>query len=192
MDLSLQLDGEVQEVYIKKYDVKVENVSVSLVFECIQQNKSGRISICVGNRVLPEYLCVFEKAQDVLANSSVIDDLLIESTDSLEIRRVLALAIGVLSKSLNVKGEVLIATTCSIEKTYQDVIKSCCAGFSLDSLGFHPKLSFKDNMGMSHINFLEFIMAIEAAFGIDVPDDDIESNVTYGSLLNVIKNHIKD
>mgnify|MGYP005831998901 CR=1 FL=1 len=83
----------------------------------------------------------------------------------------------------------VVSLSCDIEDKYHELVKARCA-----SLPIHPpkELSFEHDLLMSEIKFLELIMSIESTFYIDVFDDDVEFNATYGGLLDLVKATIND
>ena len=49
--------------------------------------------------------------------------------------------------------------------------------------------SFIDNLGADSLDIVEFIMALEEEFNIEIPDADAEKVVTVGDVVDYIKDH---
>ena len=53
-----------------------------------------------------------------------------------------------------------------------------------------PNMHILNDLGMDSINQIEFIMAIEEEFRIDIPDDDAEKLLTIGQIEKYIADRI--
>ncbi len=49
--------------------------------------------------------------------------------------------------------------------------------------------SFIDDLGADSLDIVEFIMALEEEFNIEIPDADAEKVVTVGDVVDYIKDH---
>jgi acyl carrier protein len=50
-----------------------------------------------------------------------------------------------------------------------------------------PKAKFIEDLGADSLDIVELVMAMEEAFGIDIPDEDAESIRTVEDAMNYIK-----
>ena len=53
-----------------------------------------------------------------------------------------------------------------------------------------PTVSFKDDLGADSLDAVEFIMALEEKFGIEIPDADAEAMLTVNDAIMYIENKI--
>ena len=64
----------------------------------------------------------------------------------------------------------------------------------VDQLGINaaevvPEAKFIDNLGADSLDIVEFLMALEDQYGIEVPDEDAEGLQTVGDLVRYIEQH---
>ena len=55
-----------------------------------------------------------------------------------------------------------------------------------------PTASFRDDFGADSLDAVEFIMALEEKFGIEIPDDDAEKMQTVDDAIKYIENKINN
>ena len=55
-----------------------------------------------------------------------------------------------------------------------------------------PEASFVDDLKADSLAVVELVLALEEAFGIEIPDDDTEQIKTVADAINYIKTHHKD
>lgn len=55
-----------------------------------------------------------------------------------------------------------------------------------------PEASFIDDLKADSLAVVELVLALEEAFGIEIPDEDTEQIKTVGDAINYIKTHAKD
>ena len=55
-----------------------------------------------------------------------------------------------------------------------------------------PEASFVDDLKADSLAVVELVLALEEAFGIEIPDEDTEQIKTVGDAINYIKKHPKD
>jgi len=63
---------------------------------------------------------------------------------------------------------------------------------NVDKEAVVPAAKFVDDLGADSLDTVELVMALEEAFGLDIPDDDAEKIGTVGDAINYIKNHVKE
>jgi len=68
-------------------------------------------------------------------------------------------------------------------------------GIIVEQLGVDEKdvvmeASFIDDLGADSLDIVELIMALEEAFGLEIPDKDAEKILTVGNAFDYIKNHL--
>lgn len=49
------------------------------------------------------------------------------------------------------------------------------------------KTSLKDDLGVDSIEFMEFVINVEDAFSISIPDEDVETLMTIGDLIDYLQ-----
>lgn len=49
--------------------------------------------------------------------------------------------------------------------------------------------SFKDDLGADSLDLFELVMAFEEEYGVEIPQEDLESMVTVGDVIEYIKAH---
>ena len=64
----------------------------------------------------------------------------------------------------------------------------------VDQLGINaaevvPEANFIDDLGADSLDIVEFLMALEDQYGIEVPDEDAEGLQTVGDLVRYIEQH---
>ncbi len=64
----------------------------------------------------------------------------------------------------------------------------------VDQLGINaaevvPEAKFIDDLGADSLDIVEFLMALEDQYGIEVPDEDAEGLQTVGDLVRYIEQH---
>jgi len=52
-----------------------------------------------------------------------------------------------------------------------------------------PTASFVDDLGADSLDTVELVMALEEAFGIEIPDEDAEKIATVQDAINYIEKH---
>jgi acyl carrier protein len=52
--------------------------------------------------------------------------------------------------------------------------------------------SFTEDLGADSLDLVELVMALEEEFGIDIPDDEVNSIKTVGDAINYIENKKKE
>ena len=55
-----------------------------------------------------------------------------------------------------------------------------------------PTASFRDDFGADSLDAVEFIMALEEKFGIEIPDDDAEKMQTVDDAIKYIENKMNN
>jgi acyl carrier protein len=63
---------------------------------------------------------------------------------------------------------------------------------SVDKDAVVPTARFIDDLGADSLDTVELVMALEEAFGIDIPDDDEKKIGTVGDAIEYIKSHVKE
>ena len=53
-----------------------------------------------------------------------------------------------------------------------------------------PESNFVDDLGADSLDIVEFIMALEEEFGIEIPDEDVEKIVTVKDVVEYISENI--
>lgn len=53
------------------------------------------------------------------------------------------------------------------------------------------KASFKEDLHMDSLDFVEIVMELEEEFNIEIPDEDAQGITSVGELVNYIQSHIQ-
>ncbi len=61
----------------------------------------------------------------------------------------------------------------------------------VDEAEVTPNASFVDDLGADSLDQVELVMALEEAFGIEIPDEDAEKIKTVQDAVNYIDQHAK-
>lgn len=54
-----------------------------------------------------------------------------------------------------------------------------------------PAASFVDDLGADSLDRVELVMALEEAFGVEIPDDDADKIVTVQDAIDYVQKHAK-
>lgn len=49
------------------------------------------------------------------------------------------------------------------------------------------KSNFKEDLGVDSLDLFELVMALEEAYGIEIPSDDLENITTVGAVMDYLK-----
>lgn len=49
------------------------------------------------------------------------------------------------------------------------------------------KTNFKEDLGVDSLDLFELVMALEEAYGIEIPSDDLENITTVGAVIDYLK-----
>lgn len=49
------------------------------------------------------------------------------------------------------------------------------------------KTKFKEDLGVDSLDLFELVMALEEAYGIEIPSDDLENITTVGAVMDYLK-----
>jgi acyl carrier protein len=75
-----------------------------------------------------------------------------------------------------------------IEKKVKDII---CAQLEVSPEQVKPAASFVDDFKADSLAVVELVLALEEAFKIEIPEEDIEQIKTVQDAVNYIKTHVK-
>ncbi len=70
-----------------------------------------------------------------------------------------------------------------IEKKITEIV---CEQLSVEESQVTPDASFQESLNADSLDIVELIMALEEAFGIEIPDDDAEKIRTVGDAIRYI------
>jgi acyl carrier protein len=59
----------------------------------------------------------------------------------------------------------------------------------VDESSITEEASFKEDLGADSLDLFELIMALEEAFELEIPTDELEKMVTVGDVVEYIKSH---
>ena len=60
----------------------------------------------------------------------------------------------------------------------------------IDEANVRMESSFLDDLGADSLDIVEFIMALEEEFGLEIPDEDVEKIVTVKDVVEYISENI--
>ncbi|WP_367783448.1 phosphopantetheine-binding protein [Streptococcus pluranimalium] len=72
------------------------------------------------------------------------------------------------------------------ETIYETVVKVIRQQRHEDDLPVTPEMSLRDDLGVDSIELMEFVIALEDEFGIDIPDEDVDQMVRMSDLLTYL------
>ena len=75
----------------------------------------------------------------------------------------------------------------SVDRRMRRIVNDEC-GVAEDSIRSDSK--FTDDFGMDSLDCVEFIMAVEEAFDIEIPDEDAEAILTFQEAVNYVEDKI--
>jgi acyl carrier protein len=75
--------------------------------------------------------------------------------------------------------------------TYDKVVELIVDQLGVKKDEVNPQAKFVEDLGADSLDTVELIMALEEAFGIEIPDEDAEKAKTVGDVINYIDAKIK-
>jgi acyl carrier protein len=76
------------------------------------------------------------------------------------------------------------------ENIEQKVIKTVAETLRIDESTISPDSKFVDDLGADSLDLVELMMAIEAAFECDIPDDKASKITTVADAVKYVEKHI--
>ncbi|MDY4761299.1 acyl carrier protein [Streptococcus thoraltensis] len=76
------------------------------------------------------------------------------------------------------------------ETIYETVVKVIRQKRQEDDLPVTPETSLRDDLGVDSIDLMEFVIALEDEFGIDIPDEDVDHMVNMNDLLTYLEKKV--
>ncbi|WP_438830986.1 phosphopantetheine-binding protein [Streptococcus pluranimalium] len=72
------------------------------------------------------------------------------------------------------------------ETIYETVVKVIRQQRREDDLSVTPEMSLRDDLGVDSIELMEFVIALEDEFNINIPDEDVDQMVRMSDLLTYL------
>lgn len=72
------------------------------------------------------------------------------------------------------------------ETIYETVVKVIRQQRHEDDLPVKPEMSLRDDLGVDSIELMEFVIALEDEFNINIPDEDVDQMVRMSDLLTYL------
>ncbi|CAM3393283.1 phosphopantetheine-binding protein [Streptococcus pluranimalium] len=72
------------------------------------------------------------------------------------------------------------------ETIYETVVKVIRQQRHEDDLSVTPEMSLRDDLGVDSIELMEFVIALEDEFNINIPDEDVDQMVRMSDLLTYL------
>ena len=76
------------------------------------------------------------------------------------------------------------------EEIFEKVKTVIVEQLGIDEASVRMESSFLDDLGADSLDIVEFIMALEEEFGIEIPDEDVEKIVTVKDVVEYISENI--
>ncbi|OGB88968.1 acyl carrier protein [candidate division WOR-1 bacterium RIFCSPHIGHO2_01_FULL_53_15] len=76
-------------------------------------------------------------------------------------------------------------------KIYDDIKKVVVEQLGVAESEVKREASFVDDLGADSLDTVELVMALEEAFGIEIPDEDAEKIKTIGDTISYVMSHAK-
>lgn len=76
------------------------------------------------------------------------------------------------------------------EEIFEKVKTVIVEQLGIDEASVRMDSSFLDDLGTDSLDIVEFIMALEEEFGIEIPDEDVEKIVTVKDVVEYISENI--
>ena len=76
------------------------------------------------------------------------------------------------------------------EEIFEKVKTVIVEQLGIDEASVRMDSSFLDDLGADSLDVVEFIMALEEEFGIEIPDEDVEKIVTVKDVVEYISENI--
>lgn len=77
------------------------------------------------------------------------------------------------------------------QKIYDDIKKVVIEQLGVSETEIKKEASFVDDLGADSLDTVELVMALEEAFGIEIPDEDAEKIKTIGDTISYVMAHAK-
>ena len=77
------------------------------------------------------------------------------------------------------------------QKIYEDIKKVVVEQLGVSESEIKREASFVDDLGADSLDTVELVMALEEAFGIEIPDEDAEKIKTIGDTITYVTAHAK-
>lgn len=77
----------------------------------------------------------------------------------------------------------------SQEEIFNKIADMIVDRFEVDRSTITMNLNFQNDLDADSIDFVEFVMDLEDAFGSEIPDEDAEKLQTVGEAVEYIQNH---
>ncbi|WP_438465865.1 phosphopantetheine-binding protein [Streptococcus pluranimalium] len=72
------------------------------------------------------------------------------------------------------------------ETIYETVVKVIRQQRHEDDLPVTPEMSLREDLGVASIELMEFVIALEDEFNINIPDEDVDQMVRMSDLLTYL------
>ena len=77
------------------------------------------------------------------------------------------------------------------QKILEEIKKVVVEQLGVSDAEVKRESSFVDDLGADSLDTVELVMALEEAFGIEIPDEDAEKIKTIGDTINYVTAHVK-
>jgi acyl carrier protein len=77
------------------------------------------------------------------------------------------------------------------ENIEQRIIKTVAETVRVEESSISPESKFVDDLGADSLDLVELMMAFEAAFNCDIPDEEANKIVTVANAISYVQDNIK-
>jgi acyl carrier protein len=77
------------------------------------------------------------------------------------------------------------------QKIFEEVKKVVVEQLGVSEAEVTREASYVDDLGADSLDTVELVMALEEAFGMEIPDEDAEKIKTIGDTINYVMQHAK-
>lgn len=77
------------------------------------------------------------------------------------------------------------------QKAFEEIKKVVTEQLGVSDAEIKREASFVDDLGADSLDTVELVMALEEAFGIEIPDEDAEKIKTIGDTITYVTAHAK-
>lgn len=72
---------------------------------------------------------------------------------------------------------------------FEEIKKIVAENLGVDESTITMESSFKDDLNADSLDLFEMVMALEEAYDVEIPSEDLEQLVTISDVINYIENH---
>lgn len=78
-----------------------------------------------------------------------------------------------------------------MEAIYKEIKKVLTKNFFINPQAISPTRRFRSDLGLNSVEFLEMVFDVENAFGINIPDEQLERVRTVHDMARCVEHHLE-